>query len=176
MDDPHAPAPAPGPPSVPGGGPTGSEGWLPAPPRGTTPSEDSEHLRLLSIFHYVVGALAGLFALLPSLHLLMGLWMASGAPMTGPPAGGEEEAFLRLMGGFMSAVAGGLIALGLAFAGCLIAAGRFLATRTHYTFCLVVAGIACTFFPFGTVLGVFTILVLMRPSVKALFGSAPAGG
>jgi hypothetical protein len=28
--------------------------------------------------------------------------------------------------------------------------------------------------PFGTILGVFTIVVLMRPSVKALFGSKQA--
>ena len=39
----------------------------------------------------------------------------------------------------------------------------------HYA----VAAIACMFMPFGTVLGVFTIIVLMRPSVKERF--APAG-
>jgi hypothetical protein len=37
-------------------------------------------------------------------------------------------------------------------------------------YCLVVAGIECIFMPFGTVLGVFTIIVLMRPSVRNLFG------
>ena len=31
------------------------------------------------------------------------------------------------------------------------------------------AGIECIFMPFGTVLGVFTIIVLMRPSMKELF-------
>ena len=163
MDDPRPPAPD-----------AHHEAPPPAPSRGTTSAEDAEHLRLLSIFHYVVGALAGLFALLPSFHLLMGLWMAAGGPAANEPMGGEEVAILRLIGGFFSVFAGGLIALGLAFAACLIAAGRYLATRTHYTFCLVMAGIACAFMPFGTVLGVFTILVLMRPSVKALFGRAPA--
>jgi len=42
----------------------------------------------------------------------------------------------------------------------------------------VMAGIECLFMPFGTVLGVFTILVLVRESVKPLFGvnlpTAPA--
>jgi hypothetical protein len=38
----------------------------------------------------------------------------------------------------------------------------------HYA----VAAIACMFMPFGTVLGVFTIIVLMRPSVKELFAAA----
>jgi hypothetical protein len=36
-------------------------------------------------------------------------------------------------------------------------------------FCLVMASITCMFMPFGTVLGVFTLIVLMRPSVKPLF-------
>jgi hypothetical protein len=31
------------------------------------------------------------------------------------------------------------------------------------------AGVACLFMPFGTVLGIFTIIVLVRPQVKALF-------
>ena len=48
--------------------------------------------------------------------------------------------------------------------------GNRLKNHTNYTYCLVVDAIACTFVPFGTVLGVFTIIVLVRPSVKALFG------
>ena len=35
---------------------------------------------------------------------------------------------------------------------------------------LPVAAISCTFTPLGTVLGVFTLIVLFRPSVKTLFG------
>jgi hypothetical protein len=34
----------------------------------------------------------------------------------------------------------------------------------------VIAAIACSFVPIGTVLGVFTIIVLTRPSVRVLFG------
>lgn len=56
----------------------------------------------------------------------------------------------------------------------MILAGRALAQRRRYTFCLVIAGVACMFMPFGTVLGVFTIIVLLRDSVKELF--ATGGG
>jgi hypothetical protein len=52
---------------------------------------------------------------------------------------------------------------------CVFLAGRNLAQQRRYTFCLVIAGLLCIFIPFGTVLGVFTIVVLVRPSVKALF-------
>ena len=35
--------------------------------------QDDEHLKLLSIFHYVVGGLAALFACFPVFHLIMGI-------------------------------------------------------------------------------------------------------
>jgi hypothetical protein len=54
-------------------------------------------------------------------------------------------------------------------AGCLIAAGRFLQLRRNYIFCMVAAGFACLQVPLGTVLGVFTIIVLQRPEVKRMF-------
>jgi len=63
---------------------------------------------------------------------------------------------------------------GWAFAILLIIAGRFLSKRKHYMFCLIMAAVGCIFMPFGTVLGVFTIIVLMQPSVKELF-AAPKG-
>jgi hypothetical protein len=36
------------------------------------------------------------------------------------------------------------------------------------------AAVACVFFPFGTVLGVFSIIVLTRESVKRLFDGSGA--
>jgi len=48
---------------------------------------------------------------------------------------------------------------------------HLLKRRVSYTFCLVVAGIECILMPFGTVLAVFTIVVLMKDSVKALFAA-----
>jgi len=55
-----------------------------------------------------------------------------------------------------------------------ILAGRNLARRKGYTFCFVMACISCLSVPLGTALGVFTIVVLMRPSVKQMFGAMPA--
>jgi hypothetical protein len=60
------------------------------------------------------------------------------------------------------------------FAVLVLVAGSFIARRTHYTFCFVAACVECLFMPFGTVLGVFTILVLNRQSVKGLFNPRPA--
>lgn len=44
------------------------------------------------------------------------------------------------------------------------------------TFVFVMACVQCANVPFGTALGVFTILVLQRPSVKALFEGLPPVG
>lgn len=128
-----------------------------------TTQDDLEHLRLLSIFHYVVGGLSALVALFPAIHLAMGIWMVSG---TFP----EPDPSMRGMGWFFIVIASTMILTGLTFAGLIVAAGRCLSRRTYYMFCLVIAAIECVFVPFGTVLGVFTIIVLQRPSVKQLFG------
>ena len=51
----------------------------------------------------------------------------------------------------------------------LIIAGRFLPRRKHYLFVFVVARCECLFMPFGTILGVFTIILLSRESMKSTF-------
>jgi hypothetical protein len=54
------------------------------------------------------------------------------------------------------------ILLGWTFAALVLIAGSCIAHRKHYTFCFVMACVECLSMPFGTVLGVFTILVLNR--------------
>lgn len=127
--------------------------------------QNSEHLRLLSIFHYVVGGLLALCACFPIFHLIIGLVLALRPELFGPSSNPPP----RWMGWFFAGFAGVIIAFGWIFAGLIIWSGRCLNRRRNYTFCLVSAGIACAFMPFGTVLGIFTLIVLARPEVKALF-------
>jgi hypothetical protein len=125
--------------------------------------EDLEHLRLLAIFHYVVGALAYLCACTPILHVAIGLGMLFGAfdQQQQPPP--------RIFGLAFVVLGSAIMILGWAFAICMIVAGRMLQKHRAYVFCLVMAGIACMFMPLGTILGVFTLVVLLRPSVRQLF-------
>jgi len=131
-------------------------------------NQDEEHLRLLSIFHYVCAGLAALFACFPIFHLVLGLVLFLSPQSFGPPNNEPP----KLVGLIFVIFAACFILLGWTFAAFLAYAGRCLAQRKSYTFCLVTAGIACIFMPFGTILGVFSIIVLVRPSVKALFGAA----
>ncbi len=133
-------------------------------------NQNEEHLRLLSIFHYVVGGITALFACLPCIHLGLGIALVSGALPVQP---GQQRMDL-FFGWLLIAVASVIILVGWTLAIAIINAGRFLARRTHYMYCFVVAAIECIFMPFGTVLGVFTIIVLSRPTVKVRFQSEGA--
>lgn len=133
--------------------------------------QDEDQLRLLSIFHYIVGGVAALFSTLPLIHVAVGLTFL----LNPPKLDGKGEPMPAVMGWLFVVIGSVLITVGWTFAVFVIAAGRCLARRKRYLFCVVMAGIECIFMPFGTVLGVFTIIVLMRESVKPLFNaSAPA--
>lgn len=134
-------------------------------------NDDIQQLNLLSIFHYVVAAMLALVGCFPIIHLVLGIAIVSGAF---PEGQGEPPP--QFIGVFFIACASFMILLCWAFAIALCVAARRLKQHVGYYYCLVVAAVACTFIPFGTVLGVFTIIVLMRPTVKSLFGvgTAPA--
>ena len=57
-----------------------------------------------------------------------------------------------------------------AFSILVIVSGRKLAKMKNYMYSLVIACILCVGFPFGTVLGIFTIIVLSRETVRAAYG------
>ena len=61
-------------------------------PANLQQNTDGEHLRLLSIFHYVVGGLAALFACIPLVHLAMGVFMII-APGKFGPSSNQPPAF-----------------------------------------------------------------------------------
>jgi len=130
-------------------------------------NEDSEHLNLLAVFHYVVAGITAFFSCIPLIHLAVGLvFLLVKFDGPNPPP--------RIIGWLFVTGAAFFILCGWTLALLILLAGRRLKKRTGWTFCLVVAAIECIFMPFGTVLGVFTIVVLSRQSVKALFGLAPA--
>ena len=131
-------------------------------------NEDLNHIKILSIFHYVVAGMAALIACFPILHLIIGISILTGGLFQGSAE--PDSAFpLSLFGLMFTIIPAAIILTGWAFAVCVAVAGYSLSRRQRYTFCLVVAGFCCMFAPFGTVLGVFTIVVLMSPSVKELF-------
>jgi hypothetical protein len=129
-------------------------------------TQDAEHLHLLTIFHYVLAAICAVIALLPLAYLIFGLAMMGGGLFRDKP--GELPAAFAgcFVAGFGGLFLGSLVADAVA----LYLAGKFMKERRRHTYCVVVAAISCAFQPIGTVLGVFTLVVLFRPAVKAMFG------
>lgn len=128
---------------------------------------DADHLRLLAIFHFVLAGLAivGLGFLL--LHYAVMHTVITNPEMWKNQKGGgpPPEQFFVIFKWFYFFFGVVLIAGGL---GNLIS-GLFIRQKKHWVFSLVVAGINCVQFPFGTVLGVFTFVVLLRDSVREIY-------
>ena len=139
-------------------------------------NQDREHLRLLAIFHYVVAGLAGLFSFFPLIYTIIGtMFIFAARHGTAKPG---EDLPPEFLGWIFSVIGSLLFLIGLAMAVCILIAGRSLALHKRYSFALVMACIECLFIPFGTILGVFTIVVLSRESVRGLFSTTatPAPG
>lgn len=130
---------------------------------------DRDHLKLLSIFHFILGGLGILIAMFPVIHLLVGIGLVSGFFPPDPSNQGPE----LFLGWFFIFLASFLILFFLTLAILSIYAGVCLAGEKKHSFCMAVACLECLSFPFGTVLGIMTLIVLLRPSVKELFGVAP---
>ena len=132
-------------------------------------NRDEEHLRLLAIFHYVVAGLAALFSFFPLLYTTVGaIFIFAARHGTAKPG---EDLPPEFLGWIFAALGSLLFLIGIAMAICILIGGRSLALRKRYSFALVMSCIECLFIPFGTILGVFTIVVLSRESVRGLFST-----
>ncbi len=135
-------------------------------------SKDADHLRVLSILHYVWGGLVLLFSCFTIVYIVLGALMLSGK-FTFPTAPGQPAPPPQL--GYMLAGMGGCgLVLGTTLGILTIVSGRRMAQRRSRTLSIVVASITCLSVPLGTTLGVFTLVVLLRDSVKAMYAAAAA--
>jgi hypothetical protein len=127
---------------------------------------DADHLKLLSIFHFIgVGlALLGILFVLAHYAIFHAFFsnpkMWENQKQTPPPA----EFFAIFKWVYM------VLAVWFVASGVLnLLSALFIRARKHRIFSLVVAGTNCLYMPLGTVLGVFTIIVLIRDSVRELY-------
>ncbi|SRR5579883_879584 len=129
---------------------------------------DEEHLRLLSIFHFVGAGLALL--MLPMLafeyRLIRVIFERAEVWRSGP--NGLPPEFFDFFQVFVV-----LFSIYYVVQAALnIVSGIFLRQKKHRIFSIVVAAVNCLHLPLGTALGVFTIVVLSRDSVTELYREA----
>jgi len=142
----------------------------PALPPSLEDFRDAENLRHLAIAHYVMGGLTALVSCIPIIHVAIGAAIVSGKMPMGSGPGMPPDG--RFFGWIFIAFGGLFILLGLTIATLMILTGRWLSARKNKTFCFVIASIECINMPLGTILGVFTLMVLQKPSVAALFNKS----
>ncbi|HET7607854.1 MAG TPA: hypothetical protein VFL84_04195 [Gammaproteobacteria bacterium] len=127
---------------------------------------DAEHLRLLSIFHFVAAGLAMIGGGFASLYFVMfQLIFANPEIWAQSEQGAPPE---QMMTFFRSFLLGFMLWFLIAAVGNLLS-GLFMRGRRHRVFSMVVAGINCLHIPIGTLLGVFTFIVLSRDSVRKMY-------
>lgn len=128
-------------------------------------AQDKSHLNLLAIFYYVKAGLSLFGALICLIEVIVGIFMIVGSQQSS----GQDAEMLLVMGIIWTCI-GGIIFFTSTILGVLqIMAGRNLQKHKGRTFCLVVAVITALSIPLGTILGIFTFIVLSRPSVQQMF-------
>ena len=123
---------------------------------------DNEHLRLLRIGYFISAAQTAIFIPFGLLYAGMGLLMAH-LPSGGAP---PPPAMMSWFFGVFGAVFAGLAAIAATLK--LLTAIRLKERRSRLT-CLIAAGLSCIEIPYGTVLGIWTFIVLGRASVRRRF-------
>ena len=125
---------------------------------------DIKYLKLLSTFHYVVGGILIFFSLAQLINGIVLTHLIEPSTIES-----SEQLFSPGFKYYVAAFSVVAFILGKAIAIATILSGRFLKLHKRYWFSFVTACFLCLFTPFGTILGVFTLIVLCRQSVKELY-------
>jgi hypothetical protein len=142
------------------------------------PSPDNQHLKLLEIFHYVMVGLAAGGILFMFVHYMIMSTVFTNPHILEQLRKSQEQqhqampfdpaqfihAFIWF---YVFMWAWGLVSLVMN-----LVSGLAIHGRRWRMFSMIVAGFNCINLPFGTILGVFTLIVLVRPSVAALYNEA----
>lgn len=137
------------------------------------PSADDLHLKVIGIFHYVMCGLAVVGVAFLFMHYMImstafsdpHLWEKANPP---PPF--DPTKFFRIFVWFYLLIG----VWGVASFLLNLVSGICISTHRARLFSLVVAGFNCINFPFGTALGIFTLIVLLRPTMPARYGESLA--
>ena len=125
---------------------------------------DSDLYTIVSIFHFVVGGFQILLSSIGIIYMAIGYLIATGAIDSA-----KSEPPPEVMGWIFSG-------LGLVFTVVLLTLGilvlrtglNFMKKRNR-TFCIVIDAILCLMMPFGTIVGIFGLVLLMKPETEELF-------
>jgi hypothetical protein len=119
------------------------------------------HLTVLALLHFV----QALFALLGAIAVFGGMALAGGAMAFAPDIPGWVAALVGGMG-----VLVGVFLAALALPGLALGYGLFARRSWARPLGLLVGALSLLNFPFGTILGAYTLWAMLQPETSALLG------
>lgn len=125
---------------------------------------DEEHLRLLSLFHYIKGGITVGFSLFGLLYF--GFFAFIMRISSRVESSEFDNEFPREFFSYFLIIIGVIVALVLVFGVLQLVSAHYMRRGRNRIFSFVIGIIECLEIPYGTVLGVMTIIVLTRYSVK----------
>ncbi|MFZ0980289.1 MAG: hypothetical protein WAN23_12885 [Candidatus Acidiferrales bacterium] len=137
---------------------------------------DEEHLKLLSICYMISAAISACFSMMGLMYAGMGAVVNEAIKRAPEIATNTANAPPpELIGWIFGAIGAAVFLILITMAGLQLGVALSLKKRKARTFCMVVAAFECLGVPYGTLLGIFTFIVLGRDSVTRLFdaGAAP---
>ena len=126
---------------------------------------DSDKLLIVSIFHYVIAAFQMFFSLAGLIYITMGILIANGTmeaskTTTAPPV---EMGWIFIVLGAI------LVTVFFTMSILTLKTGINISKRKHRTFCIVIDSILCLWVPFGTLVGIFGLVLLTKPEMALEF-------
>jgi hypothetical protein len=136
---------------------------------------DDEHLRLLRIGYFVMAGMKAFMSLFGLLYAGIGLTAFTFAHAAPPTRPGQEPP-PEFVGWIFAGFGLGFFVFFAVMSGLCFLVARRLRQRRSRVLCLVVAAIDCVSIPYGTLLGVFTFVVLARPTIMRMFETTASCG
>ncbi len=132
-------------------------------PTADSQTRDRDLLRVLAIFHWVFGGMALLASLVPLVMLGFGVFLAAGP--------GQEDPEATIASVVLTCLGIALGTLAFCYGTGMVLAGRGLWSQKRWVLCLVMAAVTCILFPYGTVLGALSVVMLAKNGVRERFSS-----
>jgi hypothetical protein len=130
---------------------------------------NEEHLKLLALGYMISAAISAFFSLFALMYSAMGAFIATMISKTATSTNAANQPPPAFIGWLLGGIGFVLFLLMIGIAALKLRAAFCIKQRKSRTFCMVIAVICCLGIPYGTLLGVLTIVVLERDSVKILF-------
>jgi hypothetical protein len=126
-------------------------------------------LKILSICYYIQAGIIGFYSLLLLVYAAFIGVIVDAAQRSAETTGKVLPPWL---GDLFATILTVIFVFAAGIALCQFLAGYWLTHHKNRTFCQVIAALSCLAIPYGTVLGIFTFMVLGRAEAKNLFAAA----